>query len=237
MGIEPSFSIFLKDLKRRKTRHLWDVGKAATLHQSRPKLQCWLWWRCLIVDLWKIPVLGNDRSWNRLNCYSKVFLNKKRYTVQVCKICWDIHQYLTMFYNEHSCLSLVYWSTGCKVLRSPMSRQTSTESAARGQVHQRSPAEKDQQMHNMLGIPTVTTVFTHIYAGIEPGFTSLCEQVVNIFACILMIFFYSRFNDCLVSLSEQPRWNTGHFIGFLPMSFGVCTWFGEIDYPWLSNID
>ena len=41
-------------------------------------------------------------------------LNGKKYTVQVCKICWDISQYWTIFYSEHSCLSLVYWSTGVR---------------------------------------------------------------------------------------------------------------------------
>ena len=79
---------------------------------------------------------------------------------------------------------------------------------------------KDQQMHNMLGVSTVTTVFTHVYVGIEPSLPSLCQCML---ACwwYLMIFVYICLDYLQWLFCKLLRTSGLVFSRFLPTSFDL----------------
>ena len=100
---------------------------------------------------------------------------------------------------------------------------------------------KDQQMHNMLGVSTVTTVFMLMLESNQACHrcVNVCLHVDDICTYYLYIFVWITFNDCSVSFSEQIVWFSPNFslrhLVFICSAFlfGRC----RLNDPWFFTIE
>ena len=100
---------------------------------------------------------------------------------------------------------------------------------------------KDQQMHNMLGVSTVTTVFMLMLESNQACHrcVNVCLHVDDICTYYLYIFVWITFNDCSVSFSEQVVWFSPNFslrhLVFICSAFlfGRC----RLNDPWFFTIE
>ena len=172
-----------------------------------------------------------------IKCYVWVSFNatEKKYTLHVCKICWDISQHFTM---SILCLSLFHWSNEwvqrCWGRQCQDRPQPNLLPAAKCTSGHRQKRSADAQHARRINRDNSI----HANVGIEPSLPSLCQCML---ACwwYLYIFVWITFNDCSVGFSEQVVWFSPGFslrhLVFICSAFlfGRC----RLNDPWFFTIE